>query len=69
MAKKNPLGMRQYVVYGAILTTLFGLVVGQEASPALEASPDKTMMLAVVCLILGGIGGFVFGKMKLGDSP
>jgi uncharacterized membrane protein len=65
MSEKKPLTMFQYILYGAILTTMVVVFMAQELSTKIESSPDKTMKAVWIGVFLGSIGGYFYGKKKL----
>ena len=61
--------MAHYIIYGAVLVTMFCVVIGQKIIPGAEASSDMTMNLVIGGAVLGAIVGGVFGKNKLSKEP
>ena len=68
MAEKRKLTLVHYILYGAIMSAMTSVVLGQQFIPGAEASSDMTMNLVFGGLIVGAIGGGVFGKNKLSQE-
>lgn len=69
MAEKRRLTLVHYIIYGAIMTTMVFVFLGQEFIPGAEASPDMTMNLVMAGSLVGAIAGGIFGKKKLSETP
>ena len=68
MAEKRKLTFVHYIMYGAIMGAMVSVVLGQQFIPGAEASSDMTMNLVFGGLVVGAIGGGIFGKNKLSQS-
>ena len=68
MAEKRKLTLFHYIMYGAIMAAMVSVVLGQQFIPGAEASSDMTMNLVFGGLIVGAIGGGIFGKNKLSQA-
>ena len=69
MAEKRKLTLAHYIIYGAVMTTMVFVFLGQKFIPGAEASPDMTMNLVMAGALVGAIGGGIFGKKKQSEAP
>ena len=65
MAEKRKLTLTHYIAYGAIMAAMGCVFLGQQFIPGAEASSDMTMNLVFGGLVVGAIGGGIFGTNKL----
>ena len=68
MAKKRQLSMAHYISYGAILCSMFAVVIGQSFIAGAEASTDDTLNLVIVGAVVGAIGSGIVGSKKKSKS-
>jgi hypothetical protein len=59
--EKRKLTIGHYIAYGAVISALISVTLGQDMIPGAEASSDTTMNLVFGGLIVGAIGGGVLG--------
>jgi hypothetical protein len=64
MADEKPPGRMKIVVLSAVLFSGASIMLAQNIFPTIEASPDKTMAVVCISLIVGAIAGFFIGGAK-----